>query len=263
MNKPVIKPKMALVELPEDTDVFFQAVGILPGSVEFGEKQASIKVGEKVYQLNYAREHKNAFQALKLAVKKKGASQRLIVYPTIRHFPSRDEPLQVAFQTVGFINPDPVEGCISKEIQDFEFRLAGLWQFIPVCQTPVVTVLRNFNDERLAFVKVADLQAKVRFLKASHIPLLWSNSPVKPFRFNPKLDKEEQGKAAFIQVTAKFLPESDTFEFVTLRGLPASNSPKYLKAGKADKAEALKLSTTPQQQKKTSSPKSKVLVLKK
>lgn len=260
MNKPVIKPKMALVELPEDTDVFFQAVGILPGKVEFGEKTASIKVGAKIYQLSYAREHKNAFLALKLAVKKKGASQRLIVYPAVRHFPSREEPLQVAFQVVGFISPDPVVGSISEDIQDFEFRLAGLWQFIPVCQTPVVTVLRNFNNERLAFVKVADLQQKVRFLKASHIPLLWSNSPVKPFRFNPKLDKEEQGRAAFIQVNAKFLPESDTFEFVALRGIPASNSPKYLKAGKADKAEALKLSTSQQKKKKTSSPKSKVLL---
>jgi hypothetical protein len=173
-----------------------------------------------------------------LQVKNKGAIQRLIVYPTVRHFPSRDEPYRVAFQVVGFIKPSPVVGCISEAIQDFEFRLSGLWQFIPVCQTPVVTVLRNFNNERLAFVKGADLQEKVRFLKASHIPLLWSGSPVKPFRFNPKLDKEKQGKAAFIQINAKFLPESDTFEFEALRSLPTSNSPKFLKAGKADKAEA-------------------------
>lgn len=260
MDKPVIKPKMALVELPEDAEVFFQAVGILPGEVEFEEKRASVKVGEKTYRLGYSTEYRKAFHALKMEVKNKGASQRLIVYPTVRHFPSRDVPYQIGFQLIGFINPDPVVGSISEDIQDFEFRLAGLWQFIPVCQTPVVTVLRNFNDERLAYVKEADLQQKVRFLKASHVPLLWSGSTVKPFRFNPRVEKEKQGSAAFIQVVARFLPKTDIFEFVALRGLPASNSPKYLKAGKADKAEALKLSTSQQQQKKTSILKPKILV---
>lgn len=250
MTKPVVKPKIAIAELPEDSEAIFQAVGILPGEVEFQDKGATVKVGKKVYLLWYAKERRNVFQALKFAVKNKGATQRLIVHPRICHFPGRDEPYQVAFQVVGFISQKPIIGCISEELKDFEFRLAGMWQFIPVCQNPVVTVLRNFNDERLAFVKEADVLEKVRFMKSSHIPLLWSGSPIRPFRFNPKVDKEKQGSAAFIQVTAKFLPETDIFEFVALRGLPASNSPKCLKAGKADKAEALKLKALRKQQRK-------------
>ncbi len=38
---------------------------------------------------------------------------------------------------------------IDQELQDFEFKLSGLWQFIPVCQSPCITVQKNFSEERL------------------------------------------------------------------------------------------------------------------
>ena len=236
--KPTLKPRQELIELPEDSGAIFQAVGILPGVVVFDSPSASITVEGKQYPLYYSTEHRGAFQALKMNVKATGSSQRLIVYPHIRHFPKREDTYQLGFQVVGFVGK-PVEGCISEELTDFEFRMAGLWQFIPVCATPCITVLKNFSQERLAFIKEADVSAKVKFMKGSHIPLLWSNPPIRPFRFNPRLDKEQQGKAPFVQVTARFLPERDAFEFVAMRSLPATNSPKFLKAGKKDKAEVL------------------------
>jgi hypothetical protein len=42
---------------------------------------------------------------------------------------------------------------------------------------------------------------------------MWSNPPIRPFRFNPKLDKEQQGQASFVEITAVFVPERDVFEF--------------------------------------------------
>ncbi len=237
--KPKPKPRQSLIELPEDSGAIFQAVGILPGNVAFEEQVASITVEGKQYRLFYSKEHRNAFEALKLNVRATGSSQRLIVYPCVRHFPKKEQPYQLAFQVVGFIGKTPIESCISQELQDFEFRIAGLWQFIPVCATPCVTVLKNFSSERIGFIREATVEEKVRFMKASHIPLLWSNPPVRPFRFNPKLEKEQQGSSAFVQITARFLPDEDIFVFKTLRCLPASNSPKGLKAGKKDKAEVL------------------------
>jgi hypothetical protein len=242
-TKPIVKPKpkprQELIELPEDSGAIFQAVGILPGDVAFEEQGASITVEGKQYRLFYSREHRNAFEALKLNVKATGSSQRLIVYPYVRHFPKKEQPYQLAFQVVGFIGKTPIEGCISQELQDFEFRIAGLWQFIPVCATPCITVLKNFSSERVTFIKEATVEEKVRFMKASHIPLLWPDPPVRPFRFNPRLEKEQQGSSAFVQITARFLPDQDAFEFEALRYPPASNSPKGLKAGKKDKAEVL------------------------
>jgi hypothetical protein len=212
--KPKPKPRQELIELPEDSGAIFQAVGILPGDVMFSDQGALIAIEGKQYRLFYSREHRNAFQALKMHVKATGSSQRLIVYPYVRHFPKKEQPYQLAFQVVGFIGKTPIEGCISGELTDFEFRIAGLWQFIPVCATPCITVLRNFSSERVDFIKQATVEEKVRFMKASHIPLLWSNPPVRPFRFNPRLEKEQQGKAAFPGINSTPNPTPDNSDQV-------------------------------------------------
>lgn len=239
LAKPKPKPRQSLIELPEDSGAIFQAIGLLPGDVVFGERGASLTVEGKQYRLFYSRMRRNAFEALKLNVKATGPSQRLTVYPYIRHFPKKEQPYQLAFQVVGFVKKTPGLNCISRELQDFEFRIAGLWQYIPICGTPCITVLKNYSPDRVNFIKEATVEQKVRFLKPSHIPLVWPDPPVRPFKFNPRLEKEQQGKAAFVQIVASFNPGQDVFQFKALRCLPASNSPKGLKAGKTDKAEVL------------------------
>jgi hypothetical protein len=120
-----------------------------------------------------------------------------------------------------------------------EFQLCGLWQFIPVCRTPCISVFKNFTRERLDFIKQSETIRKVKFMKASHLPLFWRDTPVPPFRFNPKAPKEEQGKPVFIQVKARFSPRRDAFEFESLLGVPLQKPPSFLKASKADKATAM------------------------
>jgi hypothetical protein len=63
---------------------------------------------------------------------------------------------------------------------------------------------------------------------------------VPPFRFNPKLDKETQGKASFVQIKARFNSSRNNFEFVEILASPSDEPPNYLKAGKKDKLEAAK-----------------------
>ncbi len=127
-------------------------------------------------------------------------------------------------------------------LNDFEFRLCGLWQFIPVCRTPCISIFKNFSKERLDFIKGQDVDVakKVKFMKASHLPLLWKDSPVKPFRFNPKLEKQEQEKTYFVEIKARFLPNKDVFGFVELLSEPTTNLPKFIKASKKMKGEVLK-----------------------
>ena len=83
------------------------------------------------------------------------------------------------------------------------------------------------------------MEQKVRFMKASHVPVLWRDAPTRPFRFNPKLDKEQQGKALFVGIIAKFLPDRDVFGFSQLCLEPSLTPPQFLKAGKKDKAQVL------------------------
>jgi len=218
-----------------DSGVIFQAVGIITGKVSFlEENRATVTIAQKEYPLLYIPSKLRAFEGLKKEIAATSKDmQRLIVYPKITHFPKREQVHQISFQLVGF---DSGKGKgVSDELQDLEFKFSGLWQFIPVCATPCISVFRNFTFQRLEYIKQAELAKKIKFMKASHIPLLWRDSPVRPFRFNPKAGKD-QGHPVFIQVKAKFLPQRDVFGFVEEIAPYQETAPKFLKASKKDKA---------------------------
>lgn len=237
-----------------DQQAFFQAVGIITGDITLDEDKTLVTVGERTYKLYYSTSHKRAYEALKKEIETTGITQqRLIVYPRITHFPGGKQPYQLAFKLVGFVGHSVSGEGISSELEDLEFKISGLWQFIPVCRIPCISIFRNFNKQRLEYIKSAALDKKVNFMKASHIPVLWRDAPVPPFRFNPKLDKEAQGKAFFVQIKARFNSERNTFEFLSLLAIPSGEPPNYLKAAKKDKLEATKTKLAASKARKRSS----------
>ncbi|MEB3280534.1 MAG: hypothetical protein VKK42_16600 [Lyngbya sp.] len=255
VSEPAVEPQSEDSQVEpqsEDSQVEFQGIGILKGEVTLTEERSTVKLGDKEYRLFYIPgRRQKAYNALQKEIETTGNKvQRLIVYPKLFHFPKRDQPHGVAFQLVGFVSDKNENSGVEGELKDGEFRLCGLWQFIPVCRVPCISVFRNFKADRLAWIKEADPARKVKFMKASHLPVLWKDSPVKPFRFNPKLDKEQQGKPQFVQVKVRFLPERDVFGFVEELAPPIENSPRFLKASKKDKASAKKAQSTPPKPKK-------------
>ena len=228
-------------ESPTATEgLLFQAIGIIRGEVNFSaDAPATVILNQKPYRL-YPSRNPFAFKGLRQEIEKTGQhTQRLIVYPKVNHFPKRDQPHQLSFQLVGFDLGRDTSG-VSAALEDNQFKLAGLWQFIPVCRPPCLSVFRNFDPKLLKHVHQMDNPAnKVRTLKASHIPLLWKDSPVRPFRFNPKGGKE-QGLPPFVSIKAVFLPHRDAFGFVELLSKPQEQAPKFLKARKEDKAQVQK-----------------------
>ena len=195
----------------------------------------SFKLGDKEYKLFYASNHKRSLYALRQQIANTGAEQRIIVYPRVLHLPDRNKPPQIqSFQLVGF--DDGVRSGLARELGDNEFKLFGLWQFIAVCKCPVITVHRNFTPEQYAYFKTLDDEGKKYFGKAQHIPLFWKDAIVKPFRFNPKLDKEEQAPRYFIGVKARFLPGRDSFGFDSLLSPPTLDTPKFIKFKKPEQS---------------------------
>lgn len=239
----VEEEKKQEIEIPPGT--IFQAVGIIRGNVTFLKEEdkeiATIKLTGKEYPLFYAPNKRRAYDALKKEIEVTGeTNQRLVVYPRFTHFPGRDQQPNVGFQLVGFDKGrQSGEDVASQELQDLEFKLCGLWQFIPVCRTPCISIFRNFTKERLEHVKQSEPAKKVKFMKASHLPLFWRDAPVPPFRFNPKATKEEQGKPVFVQIKARFQPSRNAFEFDSLLGVPLEKPPRFLKVSKDDKATAM------------------------
>jgi hypothetical protein len=227
-----------------DSGAIFQAVGVIVGEVNFTEDgKNTVTIGRSQYQLFYIPQKRKVFEALHKEIENTGNhTQRLVVYPKVIHFPRKDQLHQIAFQLVGFDRGREEEKqTVSAELSDLEFKFSGLWQFIPVCPTPCISVFRNFTRERLEYIKQAEPAKKVRFMKASHLPIFWKDAPVRPFRFNPKADYD-QGYPQFVSLKAKFLPQRNVFGFVELLTPPQETAPKFLKASKKDKATALQAS---------------------
>lgn len=226
-----------LAESESYSGPIFQAVGVIVGAVNFSDDgKHTVSIGRNKYPLFYVKRNRVALLGLKKEIEATGdPTQRLIVYPKVTHFPKRDQPHFLAFQLVGFDKGRDKLG-VSEELADFEFKLSGLWQFIPVCRTPCISIFRNFSQDRLDYIKQAEPALKVKYMKASHLPVLWRDAPVRPFRFNPKGGKE-QGHPPFVQIKAKFLPHRDAFGFVEQLAEPKENAPRFLKASKKDKAE--------------------------
>lgn len=228
---------------PEEEDLddrgIFQAVGIIRGEISLGEDgKNSVSINGLKYPLLYSPFKRKVFDALLKEIENTGELvQRLIVYPKITHFPKKEVPHAISFQVVGFDKGRQSEG-ISEELEDSEFKLSGLWQFIPVCKTPCVSIFKNFTKERLEHIKDSEPLIRARYMKSNHVPLLWRDAPVKPFRFNPKLCKD-QGRPYFVSVKAKFLPQRGVFGFCDLLSPPQEKAPKFLKLSKKDKAAAL------------------------
>ena len=220
----------------EYSSAIFRAIGVVRGEVNFDEDgRSTVTISRRKYQLLPGKHR--SLEALKKEIEATGEhTQKLIVYPKVIHFPKRDQLHKISFQLVGFDQGRNPQG-VSGELDDLEFKLSGLWQFIPVCRTPCISIFRNFSRERLEYIKQAEATRKVRFMKASHVPLLWKDAPVRPFRFNPKAGKD-QGKPAFVQIKARFLPQRDVFGFMEQLEEPQKTAPKFLKASKKDKAEA-------------------------
>ncbi|MBE9209223.1 hypothetical protein IQ244_22485 [Nostoc sp. LEGE 06077] len=211
---------------------YFQAIGMISGKINFTEdKKLKIEIGKQEYPIF---SKPKPFEALKMCLKKKDTNEAtLLVYPKVIHFPKPDQPHQIYFQLVA--HQETASGLF-EELNNEEFKLSGVWQFIPVCRTPCISIFKNFNPERLDFIKSAETSLKVKFMKASHLPIVWKDAIVPPFRFNPKVPKEEQGKRYFVQLKAKFNPDKNIFIFDSLMGLPTEELPHFLKASKTDKA---------------------------
>ncbi len=99
------------------------------------------------------------------------------------------------------------------------FKFRGIWQFVPQVRTPVISVYRNHN--------ASDPKGK---FKATHIPVLMRRDDESaPFRFNPKIAKEDLPPRWFIQGLFKFIPSRDSFGFSEDLEPPTKKIPYYKK----------------------------------
>jgi hypothetical protein len=107
----------------EDSGLMFQAIGVITGKVKFSEdNKMSVVIGTNEYRLFYLPKKRRSLEALKKEIEATGEyTQRLVVYPRVMHFPSKDQPHAITFQLVGFDNERKETG-VSKELGNMEYE---------------------------------------------------------------------------------------------------------------------------------------------
>ncbi|KST65165.1 hypothetical protein [Mastigocoleus testarum] len=61
-----------------------------------------------------------------------------------------------------------------------------------------------------------------------HLPLLWKDALVPPFRFDPQ-DKQQKKEIYFVGLKAKFNSQQDAFEFNSLLAPPTLEHPRHFR----------------------------------
>ncbi len=238
-NTPLIQPELEQKTLnePEAEDKsstkaptkIFQGLGIIEGKIikrfEDNDKYYNVLVGEKTYQLIINR--KNVTNFVK-ATYNPDETQLLLVYPNLVHYRQRKErtlPLKISFTIVAVLQE------LRHGLKVNEFRLCGIYQQIKLYSGTVISVHRNKTEHLKHFVNRNKDKAK-NLLRANHIPIFWEDSPVKPFRYNPNLDKDKQADRYFVEIKARFLPDREQWGFMELLGEPTLELPNFMKAPK-------------------------------
>ena len=146
----------------EENPRFFQATGVIEGEVSFDEEGfAKVTLAGQDYRLKITRKYDRT--ALQKHIKETGtARQRLVVYPQTIHFPEPEKQQQIQFQLLRF--EKETKRGILQNLDNMEFQIAGLWQFIPVCRIPCISVFKNFGTSSVVGASNRDSNTKVFFL---------------------------------------------------------------------------------------------------
>ena len=191
----------------------FQAIGTLQGKAEKDDEgKFFLRLGGKRYSLFFAGYRYQAW--LKQASAHPEQTLFFRVYPKCLMIPRK--PPKIYFMVAAWEAENPWEEAPG------QFRLKGIWQFVPQVRTPVISVYRNKDAE----------DPKKKF-KAAHIPILMRREDeAKPFRFNPKIAKEDLPPRWFVQGLFKFIPSRDSFGFSEDLEPPTKEIPYYKKPRK-------------------------------
>lgn len=194
----------------EDQPLLFQAIGTLYGTPHQEEEgRFALTIAGKNYSLFFPGYRYKAW--LKQYSNSPESPVYLRVYPKCLLIPRKD-PI-IRFQVAAWGEENQWEEAPGI----FKFR--GIWQFVPQLRMPVISIYRNSN--------ATDPQGK---FKASHLPVLMRrNDDSRPFKFNPKISKEQLPKRWFIQAIFKFIPSRNCWGWVEDLELPTERIPRYRK----------------------------------
>lgn len=225
-QKTRLEPEQTKLE-PEQTKSInvFQGVGLLYGKIvkryDGCDEFFDVVIKDKRYELVFINPKVKKYIQSSYNPE---LNKYITVYPRIIHFPDKNLQHKLSFTLIGAHEKS------ESDLKVNEFKLSGFWQFIAVCKCPVISVHRNRSKgDRLSEIKKKYKSEKFHkvLTRANHVPVLWKDCKIKPFRFNPKLDK--QSDRYFVKIKAKFLPNRGQWGFIELLENATLDIPKFYK----------------------------------
>ena len=217
-DEPVGKPKI----------IFFQAIGVIEGLVAIEEKELWITLDEQKYHLGYVPHKKVFYDALVTEIEEAGSKvKKVSVYPQLTHNQDKKE-IEVKFSLVS-VSKSEKNKALFKKLVPGEFQVSGFWQYVPFCDLPCVSIKRNYTKNLAYKIRKMDRRKAEYFLRSNVIPLVWNKPSVEPFKYNPKLDKQNQMPRYFVRLKVAFTPLENKFTLVEQLEEPLLEAPKYLK----------------------------------
>ena len=186
------KPKQ---QLKEEAPMF-QALGKMVLTPYLKDNDLKIELDGLEYDLLYGDDFTfQAHKALRQELMKNGSRKMLLkLYPNTR-FSRKSSSAKLSF-----ILGDFAKKYYTNRKYPSKFKLRGIWQYIPQCETPVISIYRNM--EQLWQFKKLNEKEQLKLAKPKHIPVVWDDAPVEPFKYVKEVAKEEQMPRYFVEVRA-------------------------------------------------------------
>ncbi len=209
-------------EQETEQPVIFQAVGLLSGLITAEEKKLKITIDENIYTLRFAPGYKRKiFERLKSEIIEQGSQQKnILVYPQFNITKKGEEKLGFLLSNYKSVDQNYVA------FTDREFKLSGIWQYLPDGERTCITIRRNYSEDFLSVLEKMNDKQKANLLQPMHLPLLWANPSVEPYTSAVE-EEEETKKPYFVTLKAVFVVEENKFKVIEELAEPSLDIPRY------------------------------------
>lgn len=223
---PQTEPKSQSKEPQQQSDAeppIFQALGTVIATPYVQGESLKVTINDCEYDLLYVRGYqRRAYVSLSSELEENGSKEMFLkLYPQAT-FSGSDQKPRLSFSLVNFSRD-------GEQLDNYPqgFVLRGIWQYIPLSPSPVISIYRNL--EQLGFFKRLKGSRQFSFAQPRHLPVVWS-ATVEPFKFNPQLEKGEQMPRYFVEVRATF--KDGLYVVEEMLREPTLDIPKYIKSPK-------------------------------
>ena len=198
----------------------FQAVGLIKCTPYLENEKIKLTINNHSYDLRKLNGRlSKQFSQLARELEENGSRQMLLrVYPHIIHSADNSEIRHLFSLVRAYLD----ESKYPDAEESFVFR--GIWQYVPYCSTPVISIHRNIDN--LNFYQRLPFAAKKFFIRPQGIPVVW-NAPVDPFVYHRSRSKSEQMPRYFVEVRATF--KDGQYTVVEMLNEPTLDIPKFIK----------------------------------